>query len=358
MAIKASGPLKFSDIINEFGRPTNNNLGAFRVSKTVGSLSNLPLDTGIPGPGQPIKFSHFYSKKLNVVVNFFTRDATRENASRKYDDGDVVVIGGFRGRPRNTSGTKVIIHVNKTIGSNNNDRNNVALKTGNWDSGTTLVTIIGPNGKLMGAGGDGGNGGSGSERGQNGTQGTSAFGIQYSTTVVNQGLIFGGRGGGGGGGGSEYRRCARNQRGCDGGPGRVRLKGGGGAGGRGFPIGSGGKGGSIKNNNHESKVNSALKFDGTDGNPNTSGQKGTGIFGNGTSAGYNGTSGNGGNFEESGQSGTTQNNKGSSGAGGSGGQRGYAIIVASGANLISYSGGGEIGGDTKDPGNPGWLPVE
>jgi len=353
MAIKASGPLKFSDITNEFGRPKNSNLGAFRVSKTVGSLSNLPLDTGIPGPGQPISFSDFYSKKLNIVVDFFSGPAAqRINARREYDnDGPVVVIGGFRGRPKNTGGKKVIIHVNKIIGSNSNDRNNVALKTGNWDQGTTLVTIIGPNGKLIFAGGDGGSGGSGSAPGQNGTQGTSAFGIQYSTTVVNQGLIFGGRGGGGGGGGSQYNRCARNQRRC-GGPNRINLKGGGGAGGRGFPIGSGGLGGSIKNSDHESKVVPALKFDGTDGNPNTSGEKGTGIFGNGTSEGYNGTSGNGGEREQSGQSGTTQNNKGSSGAGGQGGQRGYAIIVAHDANLISYNdNGGATGGEILDPGN-------
>ena len=49
MTIKASGsPLSFSEISTEFGLPPGKNLGAYRVSETIGTLSNLPLDTEIP----------------------------------------------------------------------------------------------------------------------------------------------------------------------------------------------------------------------------------------------------------------------------------------------------------------------
>ena len=49
MTIKSSGSsLSFTEITNEFGMPSGKNLGAFRVSQSVGSLSNLPLDTSVP----------------------------------------------------------------------------------------------------------------------------------------------------------------------------------------------------------------------------------------------------------------------------------------------------------------------
>ena len=70
MALQASGPISFSQIANEFGTPPGKNLGAYRVSQTVGTLSSLPLDTGVPQSGT-INFSDFYSKKLNVVVGFY-----------------------------------------------------------------------------------------------------------------------------------------------------------------------------------------------------------------------------------------------------------------------------------------------
>ena len=45
MALQASGtPIKFSEIAAEFGTPTDNKLGAYRVSENVGTLSGLPLD--------------------------------------------------------------------------------------------------------------------------------------------------------------------------------------------------------------------------------------------------------------------------------------------------------------------------
>ena len=66
MALQASGQISFSDISNEFGNAGS--LGAYRVSQTIGELSNLPLDNGIPQSGT-ISFSDFYSKRLNIVVN-------------------------------------------------------------------------------------------------------------------------------------------------------------------------------------------------------------------------------------------------------------------------------------------------
>ena len=69
MALQASGTIKYSQIITEFGTPNNGGLGEFRLGgvEDVGSLSNLPLDTGVPQSGQ-IKFSDFYSKRLNHIV--------------------------------------------------------------------------------------------------------------------------------------------------------------------------------------------------------------------------------------------------------------------------------------------------
>ena len=69
MTIKNSGSsLSFTEISNEFGQPPGKNIGAYRVSQNVGSLSNLPLDSGIPQSGQ-IAFSDFYGKRLNNVVD-------------------------------------------------------------------------------------------------------------------------------------------------------------------------------------------------------------------------------------------------------------------------------------------------
>ena len=65
-------PISFGQIRDEFGITPNDGetaggLGGYRVSDSIGSLSNLPLDTGVPQSGQ-IAFSDFYSKQLNIVV--------------------------------------------------------------------------------------------------------------------------------------------------------------------------------------------------------------------------------------------------------------------------------------------------
>ena len=71
MALTASGTIKYSEIIAEFGTPTSGGLGEYRLAENVGSLTNLPLDTGVPQSGQ-IKFSDFYGKKLNQVVDLYS----------------------------------------------------------------------------------------------------------------------------------------------------------------------------------------------------------------------------------------------------------------------------------------------
>ena len=322
MALQGSGSISFSQIANEFGLPSGRNLGAYRISQSVGTLSNLPLDSGIPQSGS-ISFSNFYGKRLNMVTDLFSipQNSSRRVARNRYNNNFVIVIGGFRSRPSSSSGTKVYINVNQRIGSEKGNIFNVALRTGSWDSNTELIMVVGPNGSLMGAGGNGGTGNGGS-----GTPGTSGLGIQYTATIINQGLIFGGRGGGGGGGAGVFKRCGRNQRGCKGGQ-IFFLTGGGGAGGRGFPAGGGGGGGNA----------------GSSGTIDSNGSGGAGQFGQGTQAGFSGTSGAGGAIEQSGQS-------GNAGGGGSGGQRGYAIVISPGAGY-SYSGSGTLGGSAVS-GNP------
>ena len=116
MALQASGQISASDISREFGQTTNISFNAYRISQTPpNSDLTLPLDTGIPTSGE-IKFSDFYSKRLNIVVNCAPTNTiqTRITARTRYNnDNDITVIGGFRGKPSSTSGSKVWIHTNE-----------------------------------------------------------------------------------------------------------------------------------------------------------------------------------------------------------------------------------------------------
>ena len=193
MAVKASGnPLAFSEIETEFGQNNDRDLGEYRVSQTVGGLSNQPLDTGIPQSGA-IKFSEFYDKRLNVVIDYHS--GSTENrptvAKTRYDasagTGTHTVIGGFATRPTNSGGTKTRIHVNKTIGSSTGNINNCAVRTGTgWNSGTVLTIEIGSSGALYGAGGDGGEAGTsdGDASGDNGGSGSSGLGVQFTGCLL------------------------------------------------------------------------------------------------------------------------------------------------------------------------------
>ena len=231
MTIKSSGSsLAFSEIEAEFGANGSRSLGSYRITQNVGELSNLPLDSGIPTSGQ-IKFSDFYSKKLNVVVDMHSggTEFRKSAKSDKWNNNNVTVIGGFRSKKE--SGSKIIIHINKKFGSDKSSVNNCAVKTGSWSAASVQVDV-GGEGEVLGAGGDGGQGGVCLNGGQPGGTGTSGLGVEHNGLVVNVlsgGIIRAGFGGGGGGGGGR-----QSDKGSD-----RRASGGGGGGGAGFPVGEG-----------------------------------------------------------------------------------------------------------------------
>lgn len=339
MALQASGPISFSQIAAEFGTPSGRNIGAYRVSETIGSLSNMPLDSGIPQSGT-IRFSDFYNKRLNTVVDFHSsgvNNTTRWNARSRYNNNNVRVIGGFRGRPANSSGTKVFVNVNQTIGSvKSGDTRFVALRTGGWDANTTLQVDVGSNGRIFGAGGNGGRSGNPCQGGANGGpggNGTSAVGIEYAgTTIINRGYIQCGFGGGGGGG-TGSSDPDKNQR-------DFGAAGGGGGGGAGFPTGLGGGG----------AEGCTIPFrpiasgqNGSSATQTTRGAGGSGGSNPGCSGGSGGSGGQPGIGAGNGGSGS--GNTGPIGSGGAAGGNGYAIISSIGGSF-SVSNFGTISGGT------------
>ena len=179
MTIKSSGSsLSFSEIEAEFGANGSRSLGSYRTTQNVGELSNLPLDSGIPTSGQ-IKFSDFYSKKLNVVVDMHSggTEFRKSAKSDKWNNNNVTVIGGFRSKKE--SGSKIIIHINKKFGSDKSSVNNCAVKTGSWSAASVQVDI-GGEGEVLGAGGNGGQGGVCLNGGNPGGTGTSGLGVEHN----------------------------------------------------------------------------------------------------------------------------------------------------------------------------------
>ena len=337
MAIKSSGsPLSFSEIESEFGSNNSRSLGNYRVSQTVGTLSNKPLDTGIPQSG-PISFSQFYDKRLNVVVDFHSGgQELRQNAKSRYNNNSVTVIGGFRGRKE--GGSKILIHVNKTIGSAKGNQANVALRTGSWNSDVVLSVDIGSSGRLYGAGGDGGKGADswsdgGSQNGGSGGNGTSALGIEHEETAVNVqsgGKIICGFGGGGGGAGARQVDSGADRSGC----------GGGGGGGAGLPAGNGGGAGTRRSGNADEVQNGT---GGGAGQLEEDGEGGEGGNNRNEAIGANG--GHGGDPGENPQGGNGGRNLDS--ANGSAGGNGSAIRRSSGSIQVDISNAGQITGDTS-----------
>lgn len=326
--VNSSGTLRMSSFFDVFGTPPGKNLGAYRVSETYGHLTNLPLDHGIPQSGT-IRFSNFYGKRVNVIVDFYTIEnfTTRRIARNRFNGNNYSIVGRFRSTIStgngNTSGARVILNLNRVIGSEKGDIGKVALRTGSWESDTRLELDIGGSGGLIGAGGNGGTRRSGAA-----SNGTSALGLQYPTAIVNRGYIQGGMGGGGGGGTGYGRKCQRSQRGCDGCY-QTSSAGGGGAGGAGFPSGNG-------------------SGNGSDGNLNSGGEGGAGNVDDGGSCWIPARGGNGGNGGSTpnspGQQGQTGGDNGGN-AGGARGQSGYAIIInGSGSSTLSNIAGGTTGG--------------
>ena len=164
-------PISFSQIRTEFGDGTNTSsspvrLGQYRrddasfTNENPGAL-NLPLDTGIPTSGT-INVDVFHGKKLNVIIDYYSGSAENRpsDARTKYQaasaSGNRVIVGGYKDRVvDDSSGSKVIIHVNKNIGSATGSVNNCAVRTGTgWESGTDLSIEVGGSGKIYGAGGN------------------------------------------------------------------------------------------------------------------------------------------------------------------------------------------------------------
>lgn len=151
-----SGRINFSDIESEFGRNGSKSLGAYRISQSAGLYSNLPLDTGVPQSG-PISFSQLGGKRLNIVVDISGGDEYRVNMRSKYDNNSgITVIGGFRSKPADPSQKRILVSVNKKIGSGGGSTNNVALRTGTWGTSAILEVLLGPSARIIGSGGNGG----------------------------------------------------------------------------------------------------------------------------------------------------------------------------------------------------------
>ena len=324
MALQGSGQISFSQIENEFGQNGERSLGDYRTSQSVGELSNLPLDSGIPTSGQ-IKFSDFYSKRLNIVVDMHSGgDEFRKSAKNdKWNNNNLTVIGGFRSKKED--GSKIIVHVNKKFGSDKSSVNNCAVRTGSWNSSSTIQVDVGGEGQILGAGGDGGQGGVCLGTGSPGGTGTSGLGIDHNGVTVNVlsgGIIRAGFGGGGGGGGGR-----QTDKGSD-----RRASGGGGGGGAGFPAGNGGQPGN----------GCANGSSGSGGNETTAGDGGGG--GNNGNQAYGASGGEGGQFGEA------ANGGGSAQAGGgSGGGDGAAIRRNSGFS-VTINNSGTIQGDQNATG--------
>ena len=342
MALPGSGQITAGQISDEFGRNASGNrmsLGAYRLTQNVGSLSFNGIDSGVPNSGT-IRFSDFYGKRLNVVVDFHSGGTeSRQNAKNRYNGNNVTVIGGFRGRKE--AGSKILIHVNKTIGSAKGNQRNVALRTGTWNSDVVLSVDVGSSGRLYGAGGDGGQGAdswsdAGSTNGGSGGNGTSALGIEHEETNVNVqsgGKILCGFGGGGGGAGARQVDSGADRSAC----------GGGGGGGAGLPAGNGGRGGNRQSGNPD-EVQSGNG--GSAGQLEENGEGGSG--GNNADEAIGASGGRGGDPDESPQGGNGGRNLDSSN-GGAGGN-GSAIRRSSGGVVVDITNAGDLTGDTSATG--------
>ena len=372
----SQGSITTSSGSTKFGNYRMNNSSEFGgmvvpLDTDCGPSSNVDIPTGT----SPISFSNFYNARLNIAVDYYTSNENRpENAlTRLGDPNKRRVVGGFKGVPANTSGSKVAIVVNKIIsgksaGANGASVNECSLRTGNgYDVATKVSIQVGSSGRIYGAGGDGGTGGDvdGYNRnpsdGSTGENGTSALGIEHNLTAVkvrSGGKIVSGFGGGGGGGGAfEDSRPGEEWRpGC--------ASGGGGGGGAGSPAGAGGATGSITT--HDPNEHASPGDAGSAGSePNGSEQGGAGGSGNcnpptGSCEAKGGTGGRGRDEETTGSGfdndGTGQVSQGRTDSssyvgsnGGAAGSDGAAIRRRSGYT-ITVTNDGTIDGETTATG--------
>ena len=332
--------ISMGQIANEFGYTDSprTKLGDYRTlangsnyPQSIGALSFSSIDGGgsVATGNNQISMGQFRGTRLQQVVNFWSSSAGgfRLNAKSRYNNNgmigsnnQVAVVGGYRTRPSNSSGTKVHIHVNQAIGSERFDPDHCALRTGSWDGSTTLQVDVGGSGRIQGAGGWGGNGANGDTDGNPGGQGTSGLGVEYSPTQVNiasGGIISGGFGGGGGGGGA-HDHDYKSERTCSGS---------GGGGGAGLPVGQGGTAGTSGTNgeNGNAATNGELAGEGGEGRNNDN-------------QAYGGRGGDGGSPNEAADAGADgQGGEGSGGEGKAGGGEGAAIRRTNGSIQVNIS---------------------
>ena len=327
MTIKSSGnPLAFSEIETEFGAQSPRSLGSYRHSQTVNGLTFNGIDSGIPTSGT-IKFSDFYGKSLNIVVDCYSGgDEYRISAkNNKWANNSIDIINPST-VGKKEEGTKITIRVNKKFGSDKSGVNNCALKTGTWTNPAAVIVDLGSNAKILGAGGDGGKGAEGiTNDGTDGGDGSSGLGIEHQGTIVNyrSGSVIraGFAGGGGGGGGQE---TSKNDR---------RAGGGGGGGGAGFPFGTGGQGGVPQAGTRQ--ANEDIGSPGGDGTETTGGGGGGGGDNDDQAGGQ--TGGRGGDNEQTPTDGPDDDSQG-----GDAGTNGAAIRETSGVSFTFGTTGGTI----------------
>ena len=336
MTLPSSGSISMQQIGNEFGFTASpqTRLGDYRTlangsnyPQSIGALSFSSIDGGgsVPTGNSSISMSQFRGTQLQQVVNFWAsgKGGFRLNAKNRYNtnnSGDVAVVGNYRTRPSNSSGTKVHIHVNQAIGSERFDPDHCALRTGSWDGNTTLQVDVGGSGRIQGAGGFGGNGANGATNGSQGGTGTSGLGVEYSPTQVNiasGGIISGGFGGGGGGGGAHDHDFKSEK----------TASGSGGGGGAGLPVGQGGIGpnNGTNANDGEDAINGELAGEGGAGT-NDAGEANGGRGGDGGSPNEAADAGERGNGGE-----------GSGGSGGAAGGDGAAIRRTNNSITVNIS---------------------
>ena len=332
--------ISMTQIANEFGytQGSATKIGDYRTladgsnyPQSIGALSFSSIDGGgsVATGSNSIRMSQFRGTQLQQVVNFWSSNAGgfRLNAKSRYNNNgiisgnnEVAVVGGYRTRPSNSSGTKVHIHVNQAIGSERFDPDHCALRTGSWDSSTTLQVDVGGSGRIQGAGGFGGDGANGATNGNQGGTGTSGLGVEYSPTQVNiasGGIISGGFGGGGGGGGA-HDHDHKSER---------TASGSGGGGGAGLPVGQGGTGPNNGTNGNEGQAapNGELAGEGG-GGTNNEGEA------------FGGFGGDGGSPNEAADAGGVgQGGEGSTAAGGPGGSTGAAIRRTNNSITVNIS---------------------
>lgn len=333
MALQAlgSGPISMGNIRNEFGQTGSVSLGSYRAQDSNYGGTILPtFDYNIPKTGQ-IKISDFYSKRKGIIIDLYSGGTEYStNARSRFTNKVGAFVSGGGQLPASSSGSRVYIIINKTLGDSNRLGSCVS---GIWETGTDLYVYVNSSGAVFGAGGKGGDSGGGNNPGLAAESGTSAVIMQYPATFVNNGYLQTGFGGGGGGGG-VFDNPDKN------GNDPVNT-GGGGGGGAGLPAGGGGAGGTGAGGGGSN---------GSAGSPgNIYNGGGGGAGGNtrqaGSSRGGNGGYGGGMSFFFASNGENGQNGNLGAGGGGSAAGNAFALYRVDSSIAINYSGNGALAGN-------------